>query len=156
MLEDVNTGVAWTRRHAARYGGDPDAPLLLVGQSAGGQLALMALLNQVCGPARQGLDPCTRAPSKARRARAAPKPPPSPPHHAAAPQAVQAASGCAVVGGSPRWHPRDVGGFVGVSGAYDLEGLAEHLHRWGLGGGGRLPMTAALSGSADEGRSNFD
>ncbi|GBF90156.1 isoprenylcysteine alpha-carbonyl methylesterase-like protein [Raphidocelis subcapitata] len=91
MLEDVNTGVSWVSRHAARYGGDPEA-LLLVGQSAGGQLALMALLSQ----------------------------------------AAQAASGRAALGGSPCWHPRDVAGFVGVSGAYDLEGLAEHLHRRGL------------------------
>jgi acetyl esterase/lipase len=47
MLEDVNTGIAWVARHMERYGGDPDA-LYLAGQSAGGQLALLALLNQVC------------------------------------------------------------------------------------------------------------
>lgn len=91
MLEDVNTGIAWVLRKVERYGGDPEA-VWLVGQSAGGQLAMLALLNQ----------------------------------------AAQAATGEAVWGGAPVWHPASLGGFVGVSGAYDLEGLAEHLHRRGL------------------------
>jgi hypothetical protein len=47
-------------------------------------------------------------------------------------QAAQAASGEAVLGAAPVWHPLSVKAFVGVSGAYDLEGLAEHLHRWGV------------------------
>lgn len=91
MLEDVNTGIAWVTRKVQHHGGDPDA-IHLVGQSAGGQLALLALINQ----------------------------------------AAQAASGEAVLGAAPVWHPLDVKVFVGVSGAYDLEGLAEHLHRRGL------------------------
>lgn len=91
MLEDVNTGIAWVNRKIERYGGDPDN-IFLVGQSAGGQLALLALLNQ----------------------------------------AAQAAAGEAVLGAAPVWHPLDIKAFVGVSGAYDLEGLAEHLHRRGL------------------------
>lgn len=45
MVEDVNTGVAWALRKAERYGGDPER-VWLVGQSAGGQLALLALLTQ--------------------------------------------------------------------------------------------------------------
>jgi hypothetical protein len=45
------------------------------------------------------------------------------------PQVAQAATGEAVLGAAPVWHPLDVKAFVGVSGAYDLEGLAEHLHR---------------------------
>lgn len=91
MLEDVNTGIAWVLRKLERYGGDPER-VWLVGQSAGGQLAMLALLNQ----------------------------------------AAQAATGGAVWGGAPVWHPQGLAGFVGVSGAYDLEGLAEHLHRRGL------------------------
>ncbi|KAF6266738.1 Alpha/Beta hydrolase protein [Scenedesmus sp. NREL 46B-D3] len=75
MLEDVNTGIAWLLR-----------------KSAGGQLAMLALLSQ----------------------------------------ATQAATGQAVLGGAPLWHPSCLSGFVGVSGAYDLEGLAAHLHRRGL------------------------
>jgi hypothetical protein len=52
MLEDINTGISWVLRHAARHGGDPDA-VTLVGQSAGGQLALMALMTQVGSPHRR-------------------------------------------------------------------------------------------------------
>lgn len=91
MLEDVNTGIAWVLRKVQRYGGNPDQ-VWLVGQSAGGQLAMLALLSQ----------------------------------------AAQAATGQAVLGGAPLWHPSCLSGFVGVSGAYDLEGLAAHLHRRGL------------------------
>eukprot|EP00775_Hariotina_reticulata_P013750 gene13750-13869_t len=91
MLEDVNTGISWVLRKIDRFGGDPER-VWLVGQSAGGQLAMLALLNQ----------------------------------------ATQAATGEAVLGGAPVWHPQALAGFVGVSGAYDLEGLAQHLHRRGL------------------------
>ena len=91
MLEDVNTGIAWVVRKIERYGGDPDSTYL-VGQSAGGQLAMLALLNQ----------------------------------------ASQAVAGEAVLGAAPVWHPLDIKGFVGVSGAYDLEGLEGHLHKRGL------------------------
>jgi hypothetical protein len=45
MLEDVNTGIAWVLRKVERYGGNPDH-VWLVGQSAGGQLAMLALLSQ--------------------------------------------------------------------------------------------------------------
>lgn len=74
MLEDVNTGIAWVLRKLERYGGDPER-VWLVGQSAGGQLAMLALLNQ----------------------------------------AAQAATGGAVWGGAPMWHPQGLAGFVGVS-----------------------------------------
>jgi len=74
MLEDVNTGIAWVLRKLERYGGDPER-VWLVGQSAGGQLAMLALLNQ----------------------------------------AAQAATGEAVWGGAPVWHPQGLVGFVGVS-----------------------------------------
>ena len=63
MVEDVNAGIAWVTRRVARYGGDPEA-VHLVGQSAGGQLALLALLNQVRtprAPARAGPRLCLRA-----------------------------------------------------------------------------------------------
>jgi prenylcysteine alpha-carboxyl methylesterase len=74
MLEDVNTGIAWVLRKLERYGGDPER-VWLVGQSAGGQLAMLALLHQ----------------------------------------ANQAATGEAVWGGAPVWHPQGLAGFVGVS-----------------------------------------
>jgi len=45
MLEDVNTGISWVLRKIDRFGGDLER-VWLVGQSAGGQLAMLALLNQ--------------------------------------------------------------------------------------------------------------
>jgi alpha-beta hydrolase superfamily lysophospholipase len=74
MVQDVNTGIAWVLRKVERHGGDADR-VFLVGQSAGGQLAMLALLNQ----------------------------------------AAQAASGEAVWGGAPVWHPQGLAGYVGVS-----------------------------------------
>jgi prenylcysteine alpha-carboxyl methylesterase len=45
---------------------------------------------------------------------------------------LQAASGEAVVGASPPWDTARIRHFVGVSGCYDLQGLAHHLHGRGL------------------------
>lgn len=92
MLEDVNTGIDWVLRRIRHYGGDPGS-VFLVGQSAGGQLAALALIQQ------------------AQRA---------------------ATGGAPGLGCTPAWEPRDVRGFVGVSGAYNLDSLADHLHKRGL------------------------
>jgi prenylcysteine alpha-carboxyl methylesterase len=91
MLEDVNAGIAWVLNKAERFGGQPGR-VWLVGQSAGGQLALRALLAQ----------------------------------------ASQIVLGRPEPGAAPAWHPHALAGAVGVSGAYDLEGLAAHLHARGL------------------------
>jgi prenylcysteine alpha-carboxyl methylesterase len=37
-----------------------------------------------------------------------------------------------VLGAEPGWSPTSVRGFIGISGAYDLSRLSEHLHRRGL------------------------
>ncbi|PNH06804.1 putative isoprenylcysteine alpha-carbonyl methylesterase ICMEL2 [Tetrabaena socialis] len=91
MLEDVNTGICWVLGRIHRFGGDPDS-VTLVGQSAGGHLAGLALIKQ----------------------------------------AEQAALGQPALGASPAWSPTALRAFVGVSGAFDLRALAEHLHRRGL------------------------
>ncbi|GLC41944.1 hypothetical protein PLESTB_001050700 [Pleodorina starrii] len=91
MLEDVNTGISWVLSRIHRFGGDPDG-VTLVGQSAGGHLAGLALIKQ----------------------------------------AEQAARGYPCLGATPAWSPACLRAFVGVSGAYDLKSLAEHLHRRGL------------------------
>lgn len=46
MLEDVNTGISWVLRKIDRHGGDCEN-VVLVGQSAGGQLASLAMIRQV-------------------------------------------------------------------------------------------------------------
>lgn len=91
MLEDTNTGIAWVLRHASAFGGD-DRRVYLVGQSAGGQLGLLALLAQV----QQAM---TRRP---------------------------------VLGASPAWDPGRIRAFCGVSGAYNLSALADHMDARGL------------------------
>eukprot|EP00873_Tetraselmis_striata_P002342 jgi/Tetstr1/422606/TSEL_013412.t1 len=45
MVEDVNTGIAWVLEMCQYYGGDP-ARVHLVGQSAGAQLAGLAIIRQ--------------------------------------------------------------------------------------------------------------
>ncbi|GLC41942.1 hypothetical protein PLESTF_000103000 [Pleodorina starrii] len=85
MLEDVNTGISWVLSRIHRFGGDPDG-VTLVGQSAGGHLAGLALIKQ----------------------------------------AEQAARGYPCLGATPAWSPACLRAFVGVSGAFDLEALAQH------------------------------
>ena len=51
---------------------------------------------------------------------------------AQAAQAAHGASGGAALGGSPRWDPARLSGFVGVSSPYNLHALADHLHQRGL------------------------
>jgi acetyl esterase/lipase len=43
-MQDAAEAVAWTRDHAARYGGDPNR-LFLMGHSAGGQIATLLALD---------------------------------------------------------------------------------------------------------------
>jgi len=47
-------------------------------------------------------------------------------------QALQHVQGTAMIGANPPWDPTKLKGFVGVSGAYNLVTLADHLHRRGL------------------------
>lgn len=47
MLEDINTGISWVLHRIGEFGGD-SANVHLCGQSAGGHLAAVALLSQVC------------------------------------------------------------------------------------------------------------
>jgi prenylcysteine alpha-carboxyl methylesterase len=45
MVEDVEISIAWTLKHIADYGGDPEK-IVIVGQSAGGHVACTALLRR--------------------------------------------------------------------------------------------------------------
>ncbi len=45
QLEDVQAALLWTRKHIHQYGGDAEK-LIVVGESAGGHLAALLLLNQ--------------------------------------------------------------------------------------------------------------
>ena len=45
MVDDVMAAIEWTTKHIAEFGGDPNR-IILVGQSAGGHLAMTALLQR--------------------------------------------------------------------------------------------------------------
>jgi acetyl esterase/lipase len=55
FIQDAAAAVAWTRAHIARYGGDP-GQVVLVGHSAGAQIAAMLALDKQWLGA-EGLDP---------------------------------------------------------------------------------------------------
>mmetsp|Transcript_18243 Transcript_18243/g.51089 ORF Transcript_18243/g.51089 Transcript_18243/m.51089 type:complete len:386 (+) Transcript_18243:2-1159(+) len=91
MLEDVNTGIAWVLHICQYFGGDMER-VHIVSQSAGAQLAGLAIMKQAMRCARQSVGS----------------------------------------GGHPSWDPTEIKGFVGMSGAYDLQELHLHLHRRGM------------------------
>ena len=51
---------------------------------------------------------------------------------AARAQAEQEAQEADLPGGSPRWAPGRIRALVGVSGVYNVDGLADHFHERGL------------------------
>ena len=46
MVEDVDLAIEWTRKNIAQYGGDPNN-IVLIGQSAGGHVACMAIFRKI-------------------------------------------------------------------------------------------------------------
>jgi acetyl esterase/lipase len=128
MLSDVNLGIRWVLDNIQQYGGDPTR-VHLVGQSAGGHLAAMALLLQAAA-----------AQHDSRHAPLAPQQQHSTQHRqqqrSEAEEAEQAVADlAAVLQTHARWHPHELAGFVGVSGVYDILGLQTHFGSLGLGPG---------------------
>jgi prenylcysteine alpha-carboxyl methylesterase len=141
MLQDVNTGITWVLSNLHLYGGDP-GEVFLVGQSAGGHLSSLALLAQALQLQQSSSSSFVS----------------SSPLEASQEDSGAAAENTptAAIGGSPTWDPRHLKGFVGVSGAYNLVTLSEHLHKRGLykklfasimAGPTGTPMLAELSPS---------
>lgn len=154
MLEDVNRGIAWVINNAELYGGDPGC-LYIVGQSAGGHLGSLALMAQCArtaaneaasdggGVMKKGGGEDGKAPVAAQDSTA-------PDKNIATIELTDPATDTSVlaetdplksasltpssdpVGEWPAWNPALVRGFVGVSGAYDLVTLADHLDARGL------------------------
>ena len=104
MAADVGAGIGWVRRRAASLGGDPKK-VFVVGQSAGAHLAALALLRQ----------------TEWQRSEYS--------------SGYGAASSSSVGAPAPgAWSPKQLAGFVGVSGVYspDDPSLVEHFDRKGL------------------------
>lgn len=72
MVQDVTEGIAWVLEHIDQYGGDRER-VFVVGQSCGGHIAALALLQQCAlWEARGGMTPSsTSASDLARSAGAA-------------------------------------------------------------------------------------
>ena len=102
MVDDVELGMEWVYRNVHLYGGDRER-IYLVGQSAGAHISALALMRRAFG-----------APGVAR----------------VSPQASK------LVGQNSSfeisWRPETVRAFVGVSGAYNLRKLEDHVTERGL------------------------
>ena len=171
MLQDINTGISFVLANCHLYGGDPDE-VFLVGQSAGGHLTSLALLAQALqhvsssSSSSSSLSSSTFANRAANGVETAAADsdlgdfPPTievnlPSKHISYTQDPIKLT-TAVLGGSPAWDPSCLKGYVGVSGAYNLVTLSDHLHKRGLyrnlfasimSGPEGTPMLAELSPS---------
>lgn len=122
MLQDVNTGIAWVLNNAHLYGGDPDKTYI-VGQSAGGHLGGLAMLAQVALAVERRTGESSDSAGAPGTADPGPDSTTTLNELGSLPPALAA---------TPRWDPFRVRGFVGVSGAYNLVTLADHLDARGL------------------------
>ena len=130
MVQDVNRGISWVLNNAGLYGGAAGS-LYLVGQSAGAHLAALALLAQVQQAQQAQRDPAT-TPSGSKK----PGSLTTQPAWDAQPGSIATQPGSTATqpawDAQPSWDSGRVAGFVGVSGAWNLYALADHLHGRGL------------------------
>lgn len=111
MVADLDKGISWAFANVAAYGGDPHN-VVITGQSAGAHLSSLLLLQRSLAEAREEevSDPEAAHSSSARVS-------PTAAAHRVNGE-VEPVTG---------WSVRDVKGYVGVSGPYDLHLLASHL-----------------------------
>ena len=129
MLQDVNTGISWVLSNMHLYGGDPHE-VFLVGQSAGGHLTSLAMLAQAIlsysGSSGASNSSATDSSNNNNNSSSRQE------DGMVAGARDDATARATVVGGCPSWDLSKIKGYVGVSGAYNLLTLADHLHRRGL------------------------
>mmetsp|Transcript_49689 Transcript_49689/g.142571 ORF Transcript_49689/g.142571 Transcript_49689/m.142571 type:complete len:501 (-) Transcript_49689:6-1508(-) len=119
MVDDLDQGVSWAFANVAAYGGDP-ANVVLTGQSAGAHLSSLLLLQRSLAEcAGEAAGP----PDDLEAAR--------PSNGGANPRRPAVFS---EESSTSAWSLRDIRGYVGVSGPYDLPALGAHLETRGLGG----------------------
>lgn len=117
MVADLDAGIAWVLQNARSYGGDA-TKIVLTGQSAGAHLGALLLLERceaeavIVGMPREFEAATSRVDA------------------ASADCDLEVAEGSSSHG-QGAWSPRDLTGFVGVSGPYDLKLLGCRLEdRW--------------------------
>ncbi|KNC79090.1 hypothetical protein SARC_08502 [Sphaeroforma arctica JP610] len=130
MLEDVNVAIRWIFKNIHRYGGDPNQ-IFLVGQSAGAHIGALCLLTEAERERRHKLAKEERSLSRT-----------SEPSYTGAAYQTKHSEASGVWNGYRhdfrekddrlRWRVSKVKGYIGISGAYDLAGLANYLHTRGL------------------------
>jgi prenylcysteine alpha-carboxyl methylesterase len=120
MVEDVDLSMEWTFDHIEEYGGDP-TKVVMVGQSAGGHVACMAMFQKIrkilegdhvslrgeVGIADEG----TRGS-----------------HH----QVEQPVNESADAGSHRKWRPLDLKGFASISAPYSLKAMEQTFLNKGL------------------------
>jgi len=143
MMEDVERGVAWVFDNIAAYGGDP-TNMVLAGQSAGAHLSSMVLLKQALAEAMSESSPKAisgqETPTSA--GSVSPKSSDGSPTSSDGTPASSASStpscrnapkrGEVAVQCQGSWSASSLRGYVGISGAYDLELLGERLQERGF------------------------
>ena len=139
MVLDVSDSIAWVIKNCERYNGDVD-DITIIGQSAGAHLTMMSILSQArvfsLRHARQqaAADGSTSNTSPEKRnggPTAATGIEVDLMVHLDELDAVGKAS--KALYNRPRYNPRDsIRRYIGLSGIYNVRGLASHLHRRGL------------------------
>lgn len=148
MVEDIDHALGWVFANIDAYGGDPSR-IYLVGQSAGAHLTCLTLLNQV----RRAYDaihtpPPTPLPPSIPRSTSTDSDSdddndttkggtnpdgvfPPPPSLKRLPSFTSQPSLSSLTT-SLRWQPRDLRGYIGISGPYDLVTFIDVLEKRGL------------------------
>jgi len=128
MVADLDRGISWAFANVAAYGGDP-SNVVITGQSAGAHLSSLLLLQRSLAEAREEEASDPEAAHAARTSSASSARWSKDSNGGGANGSNGAAETEAAIG----WSTRDVRGYVGVSGPYDLHELASHLEARHLG-----------------------
>jgi len=103
MVNDVDLAIDWTFKNIEKYGGDP-TNIVLVGQSAGGHLSMMAILKKIqrAIAEKHMISPSRRDNIEDERS-------------------------------TGEWMPSDLKGFVAISSPLNLKAMTDSFRRQGLG-----------------------
>lgn len=121
MVDDVDLSMEWTFNHIAEYGGDP-TKIVMVGQSAGGHVACMAMFRKIRAILQQdptsaiALTSITEEGTNSNQEQVG--------------EAMDEAN--AHPNGNFEWKPSDLKGFASISAPYSLEAMEQTFLRKGL------------------------
>ena len=130
MVDDVDTSMQWVMDNIRLYGGDP-TNVIVVGQSAGGHLALMSILNKIMSIRHQHEDQKSQIQQGQRQ-----NPRYSIHHEDSSSTPFDSLLPPENDGhrriGETGWKPSDLKGFIGVSSPCSLEGIQHVFQQMGL------------------------